>query len=75
MLIVFGILYVVLHAIMLAVEVIRYRRMYDHLTVMSYILNEITFVSELLLSLDTYAVFMAVVFGLVYLLTGDAILL
>lgn len=73
MLKVFGILYAVLHAIMLAVEVIRYQRMYDHLSVKSFILNEITFVSELLLSADLYAIFMAVMFGLMYLITGETV--
>lgn len=73
MLKVFGILYAVLHAIVLAVEVIRYRRMYDHLSVKSLILNEITFVSELLLSADLYAIFMAVMFGLMYLITGETV--
>lgn len=73
MLKVFGILYAVLHAIMLLVEAIRYRRMYDHLSAKSFILNEITFVSELLLSADLYAIFMAVMFGLMYLITGETV--
>ena len=73
MLKVFCILFAVLHVIMLPIEIIRYRRMYDYLSVRSFILNEITFISELLLSADLYAVFMAVTFGLVYLITGETV--
>ena len=73
MLIVFGILYVVLHAIMLAVEVIRYRRMYDYMSVKNFVLNEITFVSFALLSFDLYAVCMSCLFGIVYLITGETV--
>ncbi len=73
MLKVFCILFVALHAIMLLIEIIRCRRMYDYLSVRSFILNEITFISELLLSADLYAVFMAVMFGLVYLITGETV--
>ena len=73
MLKVFGILYAVLHLVMAAIECIRFRRMYDHLSVKSFILNETTFVSYLLLSIDLFAVFMAFWFGLVYLITRETV--
>ena len=73
MLKVFAILYVVLNLIMLLIESVRYHRMYDHLSVKSFVLNEITFVSHMLLSINLYAICMAFWFGLVYLITGETV--
>ncbi len=63
---VFAILYAVLHLTMAIIETVRYRRMYDCMSVKCFVLNEITFVSFALLSFDLYAVCMSCLFGIVY---------
>ena len=70
---VFAILYVVLHLTMAIIETVRYRRMYDYMSVKCFVLNEITFVSSVLLSVDLYAVCMGCLFGIVYLITGETV--
>lgn len=71
MLMVFCILYALLHLIMMVIESIRYRRMYASMSVSDFLRYEITFLSFLLLTLDLSAVCMSCYVGFVCLLTGE----
>lgn len=73
MLKVFGILYIALNLAMVVIEAVRYWHRRDYMTLKGFIMYEATFVSHLLLSVDLYAICMGVLFGLVYLITGETV--